>query len=648
MDQMTQRLLSAMAVMLLVVLLRPGPAAAATVTNIDVLDRSQTVATNNFALFGGSTRAGQIFTAGIHGLLDRVSVYVENFNPGPSSSPITISIKTVVDGMPSETQIGYGSIAANAVPPAGSARWVDATIATSMPVTPGTQYALVLSSDGGAGRLYLADSGTLYPDGDMVYDDGGWVTYPFDAAFKTYVIPGMLDQRQLLSSLSRTLTSTPVGQTFTAGVYGVLDEVSVYLWNPSTSPATGPITVTVQTVTSKGVPSGTEIATGTIPLSAIPAGSYSWVTVYLTSVNTKPVVVTPDTKYALLLASSGGQPRWEVENDVYPGGSMVIKSGTGWASDANDATFRTYVVPAILDQQGVEWFDFGWVVPGNPPNGETFTAGRTGYLSQVGVVLGKDWLTHPNSDVTINFYNVIDGRRIEPVIASGTIPLSVLDKVPSEGFGGIWVDAPVTDDLYVTAGNQYAILLTMNEGNILWLGHTIGTGPEEDMSYRTYVLPILEIISDAPWPPLPVVTHCVNGVCPAARGVFTPADLTGRVTGHVQFQERPDGRVHGILSFSDPRDGGITLQGCTTESAACQLTVTTFACTDQRTITVGGTYSLQGGTRSWYALTLSGVRNGQGTVSLRIGAYTYTLTQIGIVDVTCPAGATLGVEAGRR
>jgi hypothetical protein len=143
-----------------------------------------------------------------------------------------------------------------------------------------------------------------------------------------------------------------------------------------------------------------------------------------------------------------------------------------------------------------------------------------------------------------------------------------------------------------------------------------------------------------------VITPCANGVCPEASGGFTPADLAGGVTSRFQFQERKNGSIQGILAFSDPSPEGITLQGCTTESAACRLTVTTFACSDTHAVTLRGTYTPRGGIPNGYELTLSGVSRGPGTFTLTAGDYRYTLAQDGIVDVACPPAA--GVVAGRR
>ena len=99
------------------------------------------------------------------------------------------------------------------------------------------------------------------------------------------------------------------------------------------------------------------------------------------------------------------------------------------------------------------------------------------------------------------------------------------------------------------------------------------------------------------------------------------------------------------MNFNDSRTGEVVLQGCTTDSTACRLTVTTFFCTDEHTITIKGHYTPKGEDEHYYALNLSGVKNETGTFTLilglpGIGDQTYTFTRKGIVDVTCPPDDT--------
>jgi hypothetical protein len=64
-------------------------------------------------------RLGEVFTAGISGILDRVSVTLENYAPDHACGPVNISIRAVTDeGLPSEEEIGSGTIPLSAIPPA--------------------------------------------------------------------------------------------------------------------------------------------------------------------------------------------------------------------------------------------------------------------------------------------------------------------------------------------------------------------------------------------------------------------------------------------------------------------------------------------------------------------------------------------------
>jgi hypothetical protein len=129
---------------------------------------------------------------------------------------------------------------------------------------------------------------------------------------------------------------------------------------------------------------------------------------------------------------------------------------------------------------------------------------------------------------------------------------------------------------------------------------------------------------------------------------FAVASATCLVIVVTRFQELPDGTgtVHGVLHFDDSKTGNFVLQGGTTTSPACHLTVKTFLCTAQHAITVAGTYTQKGKTAGDYLLTLSGAGKGIGTFTLTAGDQTYTLMHNGIVDVNCPP--VVGVIAGQQ
>ncbi len=176
-------------------LLYPASAAGAT----DILDQSQTV-DGNPAVVSYNTQQGQIFTvgAGVYGSLDRVSVYLDSDTDSsyPIGAFLTISVQTVIGGVPSGKQIGSGTIPLSAIPPLYSPNWVDVTIRDAV-VSAGTQYALVLqTSTFTAIRWWYGN--TSYAGGEMAFNDGNtWSLFGTqNFAFKTYVVPDTLDQSQ--------------------------------------------------------------------------------------------------------------------------------------------------------------------------------------------------------------------------------------------------------------------------------------------------------------------------------------------------------------------------------------------------------------------------------------------------------------------
>ncbi|HET7215440.1 MAG TPA: hypothetical protein VFL79_17755 [Terriglobia bacterium] len=657
MKRITRYLLLAVAVALVV--LHPAPAAA----TVSVLDQSQ-AAQNSLGDIG--IAQGEVFTAGLSGYLDRVSLYLGLPASGAVTGQVNVQIELVTsDGLPSKTRIGYGSISPENISPSGG--WVDVYLDGAF-VTAGAQYALLLSTSDGIVSWYMEIGGDVKP-----YPSGYWVSRAMETApwqklevnqdwtFQTHVAPDTRDQNQDLTSGTgggtRALGSTPVGQTFTTGLYGYLDRVSVYLTNSSPTPA--PITVSILKVGSNGLPvSGTQVATGTIPAQALPQPyARKWA-----SAGLKPFLVKPDERYAILLWTAGDGVQWVLVSNVYSRGTQVIRNGTSWAATSDDFAFQTYVLEPILDQAQPQYSSVMFLGQYGP-GAQTFTPHITGTLARVSVVLSNFWSVPATSPVSVNIATTVrepTWPRPATNIGSGTIPLSA---IPPDGSPG-WVDVNITG-ASVTAGTQYAIVLEETGGGTVFWHHATAeagaTYPDEwamfysnvpyssgwywswndDLAFKTYVLPV-PTITTAPGPGGGAIMPCSNGVCPAASGGFNPADLTEGVKGLFQFQERPNGTVHGILNFSDPRPEGIALRGCTTESAACVLTVTTLACTDTQSMMVAGTVTPKGGASTNYQLTLSNASDGSGYFSLTAGGYTYSITLSGSITLACPPLAAPG------
>jgi hypothetical protein len=453
-----------------------------------------------------------------------------------------------------------------------------------------------------------------------------------------------------------------MAQIVTAGMYGFLHQVSLYLDNLS---ATGPVTVSIQTVIG-GVPSGKQIGYGEIPADVLPLyGQPGWVDVTIMG----NVLVAPGTQYAVVLSSGDGTIRWYSSGNVYSRGYMLVNEGSGWSSwSVADAMFKTYVIPDTLDQSQGAW-NGGFSQYSSEQTGQIFTAGLSGVLDRVSVYL-INYNYHAIGPVEASIQTVTGGLPSGTVIGHGSIPDGSIPYWP-----GGWVTIDISGAT-VIRNTQYALVLHgVGEGDFMWylwyycdncgMVYNGGQGwtanlpygfSKGDAAFQTYVaMPILRSLP----PPPRTITPCVNGVCPAAKGGLTPADPTDGVESHFRFWERPNGTVQGILSFNDSGTGDLVLQGCVTDtnnwadstvlalgrvlqgsvtdSAGCRLTVTTFACTDQHAMTVAGTYTPKGGTATSYKLILSGVKDGIGTFTLSIGGdYVYTVMLDGIVDVTCP------------
>ena len=656
------RLLTLVLVGALPVLIHPGSAYAAE----EILDQAAQTETDDWSWIE-DYYMGQIFTAGRYGYLTRISVYLENDSTNPATTPIMVSIQTIAGGVPSGNAAAFGQISPGNIPT--SEGWVDVNLNEYMLVAEGTQYAIILSTSTGRVKWYgyFSSWEDNYDRGNVVvsYDNGvNWLNkFTYDMAFKMYVIPDTLDQAQTDDSTwcMYFADTQPAGQTFTAGLHGALNRVSVKLRDYENNPASGPIIVSIQTTTEQGLPSGEEVGRGEIPLDKIPAygSGGQWIDVGINPVSNSPVAMESGTEYAFLLIPSEGAACWyQSQSDVYDGGSLMTRLGVGWMTthEPFDGAFETYILEPVLDQNvdqqnyipsyiTIYGFLNYWTSDYDKSYAQVFTAGKSGFLSRVSINMGgvrsdgRSLLTGP---VTVRILPVgWDGVPLYDVLAVGTIPFA--ETQTKEG----WVDAWLSPLFYVNKGQRYAIKVTpahnfpdmvywyraayYYSGNLFRMNYDIWEVVYEIGMFRTYVLPFKSVMQSGFG-----IEPCANDVCPEVSGGFTPADFTGGVKGHFDFRERTDGTVKGVLKFTDQRQEGFVLHGCTTDSAACQLTVTTLDCTDQHALTVEGTYTPKGGDVNYYELNLSGVRDGIGTFTLKSGEYDYTLTRKGIVDVTCP------------
>jgi LPXTG-motif cell wall-anchored protein len=121
-------------------------------------------------------------------------------------------------------------------------------------------------------------------------------------------------------------TSNIDAQTFTAGRYGPLDSIELYL---SPSPH-GTVGVTIQGTTgnaASGVPNGTVLASKTLGIPASPSGNW-----FRFSFPVEPIL-TVGHVYAIVILPTDNVSLWGSKLDDYPGrGRALVFSGGSWIS----------------------------------------------------------------------------------------------------------------------------------------------------------------------------------------------------------------------------------------------------------------------------------------------------------------------------
>ena len=380
---------------------------------------------------------------------------------------------------------------------------------------------------------------------------------PTDAAL-AQVGPGVKDQSQELHNLWGRIGGPEYrwGQVFTAGKTGTLYQVSLLLSKDTVSVTDEvPIKISIETVTAAGLPSGTQIGFGRIPLTAIPSvEAPDWVEV---GISYTPV--TAGTRYALLVATTGGWIRWYASNPgPYSPGHLVYRSTTTWETIlGQDMTFKTYVFPPVLDQE--QTYTDGTQAGGLYPVtvyhgrevGQVFTARKSGVLDRVGVKLSaySYWGVDGVTRVTIQTLTPA-GLPSGVVLGGGTIPPDVIPDMCCPD----WREVRISDVLRpvtLTDGTRYALVLSRPDTHYLliwWDAHdsdhyaagyevenNANAGwqvrPNYDTTFRTWVtLMVAGAQPPGPGPTTPprnASQDCTQRVEPAVEGFLAPLFAPG-------------------------------------------------------------------------------------------------------------------------
>jgi hypothetical protein len=166
------------------------------------LDQHQDNSDGAPALFGntdGPQSLAQTFTAGISGGLDQVDLMLEKLGT-PSVPSITVEIRSTSAGAPGPLSAVLATASVPTASLGNSLAFVSVPITPAVPVSAGTQYAIVAYNAGVIGNAASWGekiSGNPYAQGTGYINvtsfppDGGWVDpgVGTDQAFKTYVVP---------------------------------------------------------------------------------------------------------------------------------------------------------------------------------------------------------------------------------------------------------------------------------------------------------------------------------------------------------------------------------------------------------------------------------------------------------------------------
>lgn len=320
-----------------------GLIAPASTLAIGTLDQSMETAIGtcqNDDSVGEHRPLGQVFTAGLTGLLDTIAVVPKN---DWLAQGVTVEIRTVdtVTGHPTDT-----ILASEAWTSSLASVWTDLTFTNPASISAGVKYAIIAWPTAGSGLAWACWSGVYAAGGREFYLPGTttWHGMLDDHAFRTYVTTparGTLDQSMNNAGGACTLTDNPgehrpVGQVFTAGLTGILDTVAVV---PSNDWLAQGVTVEIRTVDLlTGHPTATILASQawTSPLV------WGWTDLTFTT----PASVIAGEKYVIIAwPTAGSGLGWTCSGDDYAAGyeQYYLPATTTWDGTSSDRTFRTYV-----------------------------------------------------------------------------------------------------------------------------------------------------------------------------------------------------------------------------------------------------------------------------------------------------------------
>ncbi|HUR76023.1 MAG TPA: calcium-binding protein [Sporichthya sp.] len=158
------------------------------------VDQQQAIVNAPFGLSSGSSW-GQVFTAGLSGPLSRVELRLDKI--AGATAPLFVEVRSVSAGAPTATVLATKQVPAADLANAagGDVPFESVTFAAPVSVLAGSQYALVVHNNGGAGDYRVGNANTnVYAAGAAyaTFDSpptASWTAQAFDMSFRTFVLP---------------------------------------------------------------------------------------------------------------------------------------------------------------------------------------------------------------------------------------------------------------------------------------------------------------------------------------------------------------------------------------------------------------------------------------------------------------------------
>jgi hypothetical protein len=335
--------------------------------------------------------------------------------------------------------------------------WRDYWLATGCQVSAGTEYALVVSGNGGDltnKAIVRIDTTGSYAGGQRGYSADGGATWQMLAGDDMAFREGLYPWYEVFNSTSLGLDVNAQSwgyQTFTPTRSHRLDYVSLCLHKQGAPTFT--VTMALYNVDANHQPTGTALCSTTFAASSLTTAStwreYRFAAGYQ---------VLAGTEYAIVMSGSGGDSANKVivrtnATGGYAGGlcGLSANSGATWQTlSAEDIAFKEGQYPwfeaSTLSNTAVNASGFERVC-------QTFTPSSTHYLNYVSLYLYK--IENPTYEVTIALYRTDASHK-----PTGAALCSTSFDAWSLTTAAAWYDFRFDTGCQVNAGTEYALVIS--------------------------------------------------------------------------------------------------------------------------------------------------------------------------------------------